>query len=189
MLVLESERLVLRDFTLADWDDLNAIVTDPAVTQYMHFASWDEAKRRQWLAKMVQDATNLHPWHDNWAMTLRSSGLLIGWLFIGGSGETAEQGTRGCGYALNRRFWGQGYMTDALRAAFDYEFAILGTRHIVAECDTPNTASARVMQKSGMAYQGTFRDEDFEGNWAERQHYAIAREDVVSQDTDATHVG
>lgn len=51
-----------------------------------------------------------------------------------------------------------------------------GARRILAECETPNTASARVMQKSGMSYEGTFYDADFEGNLAERHHYAITQE-------------
>ncbi len=94
----------------------------------------------------------------------------------------AEEGTRGCGYALNRRFWGQGYMTEAARAIFAYEFTVLGTRRIFAECETPNTASERVMQKSGMIYEGTFYNADFEGNWAMRHRYAISKQDweVVS---------
>jgi RimJ/RimL family protein N-acetyltransferase len=171
---LPTARLILRDFALSDWDALNAIVTDQAVTRYMHFAAWDEAKRRQWLARLADDASSAHPWHDNWAITLRRSGQLIGWLFIGGSREAAERGTRGCGWALDQRFWGQGYMTEALRAAFAYEFTVLRTRHITAECETANVASARVMQKSGMTCVGTFSDADFEGNWAERQHYEIS---------------
>jgi len=64
-------------------------------------------------------------------------------------------------------------MTEALRAAFRYEFTVLGTQQILAECDTPNIASARVMEKSGMAYLATFYDADFEGTWAERHHYKI----------------
>ena len=174
MATIETERLILRDFAMSDWDVLNAIVADPAVTRHMHFATWDEVKRRQWLTRMVQNTSRPHPWHDNWAIALHSSGQLIGWLYIGASREAAEQGIRGCGYAVDPRFWGQGYMTEALRAAFTYEFAVLGVQHIVADCDVPNTASARVMQKSGMTYVGTFHDADFEETWAERHHYQIS---------------
>lgn len=46
MLTLETERLVLRDFAMADWDALSTILSDPLVTHYMHFASWDEEQRR-----------------------------------------------------------------------------------------------------------------------------------------------
>ncbi|GHO56764.1 hypothetical protein KSB_52390 [Ktedonobacter robiniae] len=98
--------------------------------------------------------------------------MLIGWLFIGGSSHGED--TKSFGYALGPRFWGHGYMTEALQAVFDYEFNVLATSRIVAECETQNTASARVMQKCGMTFVGTFFDQDFEGNWAERHHYMIS---------------
>jgi ribosomal-protein-alanine N-acetyltransferase len=173
MPTLETERLLLRDFVLSDWDALNAFLSDPAVTRFMHFASWDEGKRREWLTWLVQEASTPHRDADNWAMTLRSTGRLIGWLIIGKSRHAAEAGTRECGYALDQRFWGQGYMPEALRAVFTYEFTVLGTHRIIAECETPNLASARVMQKCGMAYEGMFYDADFEGNCANRYRYSI----------------
>ena len=182
MATLVTARLALRDFMPADWGDLDAIVTNPAVTRYTHFAGWDAEQRRQWLARMVADASTPHPWHDNWAITLKGSGQLIGWLYIGNQGADAEQGTRGCGYALDQRFWGQGYMTEALCAAFAYEFTALPTRRIVADCDTPNIASAQVMRNCGMTYEGTFRDADFEGTWAERHHYAITRQQFMGKE-------
>jgi [ribosomal protein S5]-alanine N-acetyltransferase len=173
MPTLETERLILRNFVLSDWDALNALLSDPSVTRFMHFASWDEGKRRGWLASLVQDASNPHRDAYNWAMMLRSNGRLIGWLIIGKSRHASEAGMRECGYALNQHFWGQGYMPEALRTAFTYEFTVLGTHRIIAECETENVASARVMQKSGMEYEGTFYDADFEGNWAQRHRYRI----------------
>jgi len=177
MPTLETERLLLRDFALTDWDELNALVSDPSVTRFMHFAHWDEAKRREWFTWLVQNANNPKTDAYNWAMTLKSNGMLIGWLFIGGPRRPLEAG---CGYALHQHFWGQGYMPETLRAAIEYEFSTLGTRRITAECETQNTASARVMQKSGMVHEGTFYEPDFEGNWAHRHHYAISKQDRAS---------
>lgn len=68
-------------------------------------------------------------------------------------------------------------MPEAARAIFAYEFTTLGTLRIFAECETQNTASARVMRKSGMIYEGTSYNEDFEGNWATRHFYAISKQD------------
>ena len=39
MPTLETERLILRDFVLSDWEALNSFLSDPAVTRFMHFAS------------------------------------------------------------------------------------------------------------------------------------------------------
>src|SRR5579864_7313564 len=82
----------------------------------------------------------------------------------------------GCGYALHQHYWGQGYMPEALQAAFTYAFTVLLTRLIHAECERANTASARVMQKCGMEYAGTMYDDDGLGNWEHRSRYLITAE-------------
>ncbi len=137
--------------------------------------AFDEGKRREWLTSLVQDASNPHRVAYNWAITLRSNGLLIGWLILGKSRHATEEGMRacGCGYALNQHYWGQGYMPEALQAAFTYAFTVLLTRLIHAECERANTASARVMQKCGMQYAGTMYDDDGLGNWEHRYRYVI----------------
>jgi ribosomal-protein-alanine N-acetyltransferase len=180
MPILETERLILRDFALSDWDALNAFLSDPSVTRYMHFAAWDEAKRHAWLTRLVQEVSNPQRDAYNWAITLRSNGLLIGWLILGRSRHASEPGMRacGCGYALNRHYWGQSYMPEALQAVFTYAFTVLGTRLIHAECERENTASARVMQKCGMQYEGTTYDDDGLGNWAHRDRYVITNQDA-----------
>ena len=178
MPILETERLILRDVVLSDWDALNAFLSDPSVTRFMHFASWDEGRRRAWLTSLVQEAS--HPQRDayNWAITLRSTGQLIGWLIVGRSRRARDPGMGecGCGYALNQHAWGQGYMPEALQAAFRYAFTVLLTRLIHAECERENTASARVMQKCGMQYEETIYDDDRLGNWAHRDRYVITAE-------------
>jgi len=171
---LETGRLVLRDFALTDWEAINSILSDPDVTRFMHFAAWDEGQRRAWLEQIAQEAQEPHQIAYNRAITLRADGLLIGWFGIGGTMHPSEEGTRECGYALGRHWWGQGYMPEAARAVFAYEFSRLGTARIIAECDVLNTASARVMQKSGMHYEGTSYEVDPEGHWAGSHHYSIS---------------
>jgi len=172
---LETERLILRDFLLSDWDALNAFLADPSVTRFMHFASWDGEVRRQWLTSLVELASN--PLRDayNWAITLRSDGQLIGWLIIGRSRHATKEGIQewGCGYALDQHFWGRGYMPEALHAAITYAFTVLGAQRVHAECERENTASGRVMQKCGMEYEDTVYDDDGLGNWRYRHRYAI----------------
>lgn len=178
MPTIETERLILRDFIPSDWDALNAFLSDPDVTRYMHFSSWDEQKRRQWLASLVERAANPQRDAYDWAITLRSNGQLIGWLILGRSRHATGEGMRECGtgYALNRHYWGQGYMPEALRTAFTYAFTELGTKLIHAECERENTASVRVMQKCGMQYAGTFYDDDGLGNWEYRYRYTITQQ-------------
>src|SRR6058998_1495905 len=112
MPIIETERLILRDFVLSDWDALNAFLSDSSVTRFMHFASWDEGRRSEWLSRLVEKASNPQRDAYDWAITLRSNGLLIGWLILGMSRHAHEPGMHecGCGYALNQHSRGQGYM-------------------------------------------------------------------------------
>ena len=173
-MTLYTDRLVLRDFVPSDWKAFNALVSDPQVKRFMHFATWDEEQRRDWLMQMIQEANDVQRAAYNRAITLLSDGQLIGWFGIGNP-AFAETDVRDFGYALARRFWDNGYMTEALRAVLAYEFTTLGTRRIIAECNERNPASARVMQKGGMRYQGVLQASDRDGHRSASLHYAIDR--------------
>lgn len=164
---LETQRLILRDFEPGDWDAIHALVSDLEVGRFMHFRTWGEDKAREWFAWCLENNKQSPRDAYNWAIVVRATGDVIGWLGIGGMAE------RSCGYALRPRSWGQGYMTEALRAVIDYEFRVLGARRVRATCEVANVASARVMEKAGMRYERTVYDADFEGNRAHRHHYAI----------------
>lgn len=169
MYTLETKRLHLRPFQLSDWDALNNFLADPEVTRYMHFRAWTEEKRRQWLAWCIQNSAEPTPDAYNWAITLIATGQLIGWLGIGTASHPTVVGERDFGYALNRDFWGKGYMPEALGAVLRFEFETLKTTRIYGECELENPASARVMEKVGMQYEGLFLDDDFD----ECHRYAI----------------
>ena len=150
----------------------------------MHFNSWTEAKRYKWLLWCVQNSEQPNPDAYNWAITLKSSEQLICWLGIGGATQPTIAGERDFGYALIRQFWGHGYMPEALVAVLRFEFDILKTPRIFAECELKNVASVRVMAKTGMKHEGIFREADFEGNVRERHRYAIyPHEFSLPQDT------
>jgi len=174
MRMLETERLILRDFVEADWDAINGMLSDAEATRYMHFATWAAEKRRKWLTWCLTNSQLPTPDAYNWAIVLKTTAQTIGWFGIGGASHPGVENERDFGYLLVRRAWGHGYMTEALRAVLRYEFETLGTPYISATCETANPASARVMEKVGMQHIKTVRDADSEGNWAERHHYAIS---------------
>jgi ribosomal-protein-alanine N-acetyltransferase len=67
-------------------------------------------------------------------------------------------------------------MTEAARAAVDFGFRVMGLNRVEARCVPENTASARVMQKCGMTYEGTLREMDFrKGTFDDMLMYAILR--------------
>jgi RimJ/RimL family protein N-acetyltransferase len=170
---IQTERLLLRDFIAADWEAVNTMLSDPEVTRYMHFAGWTADRRRDWFLWCLNNSQSPAPDVYNWAIVLRATLQTIGWFGIGRASHPTVNGERDFGYLLARTVWGQGYMTETLRALLSYEFETLDTPYISATCEVTNPASARVMEKAGMHYIKTARDADSDGNWAERHHYGI----------------
>jgi [ribosomal protein S5]-alanine N-acetyltransferase len=61
------------------------------------------------------------------------------------------------GYVLGRAYWGRGLMTEALSAAVAWARTTPHLHRLWAVCDVDNPASARVMEKSGLVFEGVLR--------------------------------
>jgi len=79
------------------------------------------------------------------------------------------------GYVLARDVWGRGYATEAAAALLAYGFAA-GLHRIGATCDPENAASARVLEKIGMSFEGRLREYFLiRGAWRDRLLYAAVK--------------
>ena len=82
------------------------------------------------------------------------------------------------GYVLSRGYWGRGIMTEAVRAVIHFGFEELHLNRIESRCIAENMASARVMEKAGMVYEGTLRGREFiKGYYRDMKVYAIRRKE------------
>lgn len=177
MSTLETPRLVLRPFAPADWDAVDAMLSDPETTRYMHFATWTEDRRREWFDWCIDNSQQSNADSIQWLITRKDTGNVIGWFGIGASSEPTATYDVSFGYLIARSQWNRGFMTEAVRAVFAYEFETLGAPQLNATCEVNNPASARVLEKVGMRRVRTVYGADFEGNWARRHHYRITRSD------------
>jgi len=178
---LEAPRLRLRAFAARDRDALIAMLADTDAMQHMHFATWNDAQRQQWFERCLGSGQEDHPDGMNWAIVRKEPERAIGWFGIGTASDPATAYDISFGYALDRRYWNQGYMTEVLRAVFAYEFDTLGVPQLSANCRAPNVGSARAMEKAGMRRIKSDYGADFEGNWSHRHHYRIARDEWDAQ--------
>jgi len=154
LVTLESKRLVLREIELSDKLDLYTYASDIRVAQCM---TWDVhqtlADTDQYLDFIfVQRQRNgVRPWGIEW----KETGTLIGTIdFIWW--DTKHQVAE-VGYALSSDYWGKGIMTEALSAVINFGFREMNLVRIQAKCVVENIGSARVMEKSGMTYEGVQR--------------------------------
>jgi len=167
MQILETSRLVLREFTPDDVDALALVLSD-AETMRFYPAPLDRDGVEQWIAR------NMHRYavngHGFWAMVLRASGETVGDCgltvqSVEGSNEVE------IGYHVRRDLWGQGLATEAARACQDFGFARLPVDRLVSLIRPENFPSRRVAEKNGMAVWK-------EVMWRERAHlvYSVQRE-------------
>jgi ribosomal-protein-alanine N-acetyltransferase len=147
MPILETERLLLREFFPNDVDALALVLSDhetmrfyPAALDRAGVAAWIERNRRRYT-----DAG-----HGLWAMVLKSSGEVVG--DCGLSRQTVD-GTDEIeiGYHVRRDLWGQGYAPEAARACQGYGFARLGADRLISLIRPENLPSRRVAEKTGLS--------------------------------------
>jgi ribosomal-protein-alanine N-acetyltransferase len=172
---LTTERLLLRRMRLDDAADMFAYACDPQVTRTL---SWDThlsiddslAFLRQVVAGYERGE------QSSWGIEHRADRRFIGTIGL----MTPQQGgyVSEVGYALARPYWGQGLMTEALRAVIDFGFRHMELRRIEAICRVDNIGSYRVMEKAGMQFEGILRDARYsKGRMDTVRLYAILRSD------------
>ena len=153
--ILETERLILRPFTL---EDAPAMYTnwagDSEVTRHLTWPTHDSAAVSR---AILADWVPLYekPDYYHWAIVLRDLGEpmgSIGAVKVNDSVEMAE-----IGYCIGQRWWHQGYTSEALGAVIGFLFGQVGMNRIQAYHDVQNPHSGDVMAKCGMVCEGTLR--------------------------------
>lgn len=106
----------------------------------------DEAMQNFWLPNTLA-YPDLYPWYTNWQVVLKSNSTVIGGLGFGGYPN--DYGETSVGYMIDKNHWGNGYATEALIAALNWGFAFSILKAVNADTLVSNTASQRVLLKSG----------------------------------------
>jgi [ribosomal protein S5]-alanine N-acetyltransferase len=147
MPILETERLVLREFVPDDVDAVALVLSDPETMRY-YPAALDRAGVAAWIERNRRRYTDAG--HGLWAMVLKSSGEVVG--DCGLSRQTVD-GTDEIeiGYHVRRDLWGQGYASEAARACQSYGFARLGADRLISLIRPENLPSRRVAEKTGLS--------------------------------------
>ena len=146
MPVLETQRLVLREFQFEDLDALAAILCDRETMRY-YPVSFDSAAVADWIQRNRTRYAN--DGHGLWAMILKSTRELIGDCGLVRQSVDAVDEIE-IGYHVRRDLWNQGYASEAARACRDYGFANLKVDRLISLIRPENLASRRVAEKNGM---------------------------------------
>ena len=175
-MILTTERLMLRDFVESDSEAVLAYQQDPLYLRYYEWTSRTEEEVRAFLKIFLNHQQQVPRIKFQFAVTLKSTGQLIGSCGVRRDSPVAREGDMG--YELDPKHWGNGYATEAAQAVLDFGFSHMDLQRVSAWCIADNLASARVLEKIGMKLEKRMRNHQyFKGKWWDALSYAILHED------------
>ena len=154
---LETDRLVLRRFTMEDADLLFELDSDPEVRRYVDDGL--PVSRHDIVERTLPAFLSYYDRYDGygfWAAIEKETGRFIGWFHFR-PGEGAGPLEPELGYRLHPFAWNRGLATEGSRALVDMGFSELGVERVTAETMAVHVASRRVMEKAGLRLVGTFK--------------------------------
>lgn len=163
-MIVETDRLILREMTQADYPELAAMLQDTEVmAAYDH--AFTDADVQQWLERQrrryKEDGFGL------WAAVRRDTGEMIGQ--AGLTWQPCEDDkVLEIGYLLKKAHWHRGYAREAALGCRRYAFDVLGADAVHSIIRTDNLASIRVAEAVGMQRVKTFLTRYYGG---EQVHY------------------
>ena len=148
---LQTDRLILREFTLEDAPNVRRLVGEWEVAYSLLIVPhpYKDGMAQEWIAthRPAYEAGE----RVSWAVTLREEGALVGsiTMHLHPLHDNAE-----LGYWIGKPYWGCGYATEAAEEVVRYGFEDLALHRIHAKHFGSNPASGRVMRKVGMSLEG-----------------------------------
>ena len=145
--ILQTERLYLRELRQTDFQALCQILQDPNV-MYAYEGAFSDAEVREWLDRQI---ARCQKWGFGlWAVILKETDELIGQCGLTMQ-PWADREVLEIGYLFQRQFWHHGYAAEAARACKRYAFETLNAGEVCSIIRDTNTASQRVAVRNGMA--------------------------------------
>jgi len=163
--ILETDRLVLREITHADLDDLLLIWGDAETLRFFP-KTLDRPEMTEWIDRNLKRYESYG--HGLWAVVLKD-----GQQFVGDCGLVIQEvdGVEELevGYHFNKNSWGRGLAAEAAHGCMEYAFNQLGRRRIISMIRPENTPSRRVAERNGLQIEK-------EVFWRGYQHYVYVKE-------------
>jgi len=155
-MIIQTERLALRQMTEDDFDALYAVLADSDIMEHYPY-TFDETQVRNWIARNMEryrtDGFGL------WAVVLKETGEMIG-----DCGLTMQPINGNMlpevGYHISKDHQRKGYASEAASACVAYAFEQCGFPAVYSYMKYTNIPSAAVAQKCGMHFVGQYDDPD-----------------------------
>lgn len=145
-MIIETDRLYLREMTQSDFSALCKILLDDEV-MYAYEGAFSGAEVHEWLDRQLrryrEDKVGL------WAVILKSDNTMVGQCGLTVQ-PWKERKLLEVGYLFQKAYWHCGYAAEAAQACRDYAFQTLHAEAVYSIIRDINAASRRVAERNGM---------------------------------------
>ncbi len=152
---IEASRVHLRHLEESDTDSLFEIFSDREAMRYWSAPPFQKRAEAAELLAEIHECFRQKTLLE-WGIARKSDNKVIGTTTLFHLDEKNRRAE--IGYALNRRFWGNGFVNEALIFLFNFVFAELNLHRIEADVDPQNAASIRVLERLGFQKEGHLRE-------------------------------
>jgi len=154
-MVLQTKRLMLREYNSADFDALFEILSDSETMRHCP-EPFDEEMTRKWIEKNIKRYEEYG--FGLWAVILKETGE-----FIGDCGLTVQnidgELLPEIGYHIHKKYWRQGFGSEAARAVRDWSFENTEYDCLYSYMKYTNSASYATAMAVGMRKIKEYADE------------------------------
>lgn len=167
--VLESDRIILRQFIDSDLESVFSGLSNPEIIKYygISFETLEATKEQMtWFADLERNEKGI--W---WAVCSKEDGRFLG---AGGLNDLNKKDKKAeLGFWLLPENWGKGYMSEAMPLIFDHAFNSIGLHRIEGFVYSKNANCKKALSKLDFTYEGTMRDcEIKDGNYVSMDIYS-----------------
>lgn len=157
---LETDRLILRQIQEEDASTVfKNWTSDDEVSKYVRWSTHKNiGETIEYIKHTIEQ--NKNPQNYEWGIVIKETNELIGAI----SAFPGEDDRIEIGYNIGRKYWRNGYTTEALKKVLEYLTNERGIHHFVCSHAVLNPASGAVMQKAGFKYVKDKVNEKFDGS-------------------------
>lgn len=152
MNIIETERLLIREFTEDDVEEFGKIITDKETMKFFP-SPYKKGDVIKWIRFCIESYRSLG--HSFWAVIRKKDNR-----FLGDCGITIQsidgEKLPEVGYHFNKEFWGKGYATEAAKACIEYGFKNFNYPSLYSYMTKDNTPSQCVAKRAGMEFVKEF---------------------------------
>jgi ribosomal-protein-alanine N-acetyltransferase len=178
-LIFETDRLIIRDFTLEDIEVIQQLVQEPEIYKYQHWGPNAPEDTSNFINMAINQQKESPRISYEMAIVEKETKMLLGAIGIRVKSSIHKKGD--IGYWVRYDNWGKGIMTEAAQGVLKFGFEKLDLNKISATAAPLNIGSLKVLEKIGMSEEGFLKSDLFvRGNYRDSVMMAILKNEWLT---------